>query len=104
MELRSIHPFLLHKIGMSEWGYTKREVKVCDNTLRLTVGATAVVSARVVNNTLQLQWENDFGTWDPLQKSAELQTLVDTANDRLRRSAIPGATGKGSGKGGSTTH
>ena len=88
---------------MSEWGYTKKEVKVCDNTLRLTVGAATVVSARVVNNTLQLDWDNDFGTWDALQKSTELQTLLNTANDRLRRSAFPGATGKGSGKGGRAT-
>lgn len=62
-----------------QWGYSKQEVKVSDENLLLTVNKVPMVKAGVLDDKLQLTWEEDFGKWDTLQNSDELISLIAAA-------------------------
>ena len=70
------------------------EVKVSEEQLALTIRKVQVVRATVESKTLKLQWKEDFRTWDELQISAELASLIDIAEKKLSTAHEPSGKGK----------
>ena len=87
------------QLTQQEWGFTKKEVKVQDETLILKVGNVPVVGASVREDKLHLQWMDPaWQSWKELHASSELAALIAVANKKLQASAEWRAKGKGEGK------
>eukprot|EP00973_Karenia_brevis_P019026 2609425-Karenia_brevis.AAC.1 len=50
-------------------------------------------AASIVDSEFSILWQNDFKSWDAVQKDAEVIKLIDAAKSKLKRSG-----GKGKGK------
>ena len=87
---------------LTEWGWSKKEVKVKDEEMLMKVGGVPVVQASVVDFKVVLIWFDDtWKQWRELQDSSELTQLIATANDKLAKSAASQTKGKGKGPQGS---
>ena len=64
----------------------------------LKVQGEEVVQVKVIRDELVITWmEEEWKTWDWLQKSRELELIVRTSKERLAKSRE--STSKGAGKG-----
>ena len=77
------------QLTQTGWGFTKQEVKVDDEEV-------PVLSATCVDDQMCLKWlDATWDKWEELQKSEELQSLIDAANAKLTRAADARGKGKG---------
>ena len=81
---------------LNQWGFSKREVKVIDTDLVLSVCKVPVLKATVVDNKITLEWlEETWRLWQELQTSSELRSLIDVADKKLSKTFEGQAKGKG---------
>ena len=82
---------------MIEWGFAKQSVRVKDDDT-LEVGGLRVLKGFVNDGVLVLDWLDGWKQWAELKASSEFKTLVEKAEENLRKA--PPAKGKGKdGKG-----
>ena len=84
---------------MVEWGYTKQEVRVDTNVLK--VAGKEILKAEVKDFALQLLWsDGEWEKWEELQGAREFADLKKTTREKLDRAkaASAGENGKGKGK------
>jgi len=95
IEVRSCMGLLLGlRRQLLEWGFEKNAVRVDEDTMVMKIGGVPVLSASVLESKLVLKWlDESWKHWDELQKSLELQDLIQKANTKLE------SKGKGEGKG-----
>ena len=101
LEPRTCRSFLLGlRRQLILWGSTtKKSLKVPGDSSVLEWDDTPVVSASVHENKLQLTWLGQaWKEWQEFQSSPELQTLVETANQKLSQAAEKKSKGTGKGK------
>ena len=78
--------------------YTKREVRVNEEELTMTVGRVLVLSTSIMDGTLKLHWLDDaWNAWTELQESQEVQQLIETANEKFSKAGAMNSKGKGKG-------
>ena len=81
-----------------EWRFSKSDIRVKEESLTMTVGGAPVLSARVVQKQLELKWcDPTWKHWGDLQKSPELQKMVDDAEKKLKNAFELRGKGKGAG-------
>ena len=80
------------------WGFERRNLKVDDYIPLLSVGGSPVVSAKIVEHRLKIDWlDPTWESWEELQKADMFLELVSTANKRLEDSARHSQKGGGKG-------
>jgi len=86
---------------LTQWGFTKKELKVNDEEFIMKVGGVPVVQASVRENKLCLLWKDPaWEEWQQLQKSEELRSLIAIANNKLSKSEEGKTEGKCKGPAG----
>ena len=81
-----------------DWGFSKADVRVKDETLTMTVGGKPVLHACVEEKELTLKWlDSSWEQWEELHKSPELQKIIDEAKAKLKNVFEKGGKGKGAG-------
>ena len=79
------------------WGFTKSNVRVQEETNTLTVAGQPIVKAVVSGSILKLEWINqEWKNWSELVESTEFNELTKKANGSLQKAQD--AKGKGKGK------
>jgi len=100
LEPRVCRSFLLGlRYNLIQWGtFDKKAVKVDDENFSMTVFGAPVVSVKVHEDSLKLEWlDSSWATWNELMESAELAALTKTGNEKLQRAAERRMS-KGAGK------
>ena len=98
MEERAPVSFLLGvRWQLGEWGFNKSAIKVNEKLLSMTHSGKCIATVRVDNGALIVDWEDlEWKEWTELHNSAEMQALIETANNKLKNSS---EAKKGFGKG-----
>ena len=101
IEIRTPISFLLGlRWHLVQWGFNKKEVKVKDSEMMMTVGKVPVLQVSVTGTSLTLNWlDQTWQQWEDLQKSEEFSKLITNANERLAKSMASNTKGKGKGPG-----
>ena len=98
--------FLLgFKRQLVDWGFNKRDIQVDleNHPGTVQVGGPTVMSACIRAGSLVVSWSHPtWGAWSDLVSSLEYKTLVNKAEEKLRkggnRGKGKGTKGKGNGK------
>jgi hypothetical protein len=77
---------------LGEWGFVKREVEIDDHYTKMAIAGKTVVQISSVQGDLKVEWAHGWAAWDEFQSSAQLQQIMDRANQVLKKQ------GKGTGK------
>ena len=80
------------------WDYTKRAVRVDEDTATLKVGGVPILQASSADGVLKMNWvDKEWEQWSDLQQDKEFLALVTTCNEALAKAKQ--GQGKGEGKG-----
>ena len=77
---------------LGEWCFVKREVEIDDHYTKMAIAGKTVVQVSSVPGDLKVEWAHGWAAWDEFQSSAQLQQIMDRANQVLKKQ------GKGTGK------
>ena len=77
---------------LGEWGFVKREDEIDDHYTKMAIAGKTVVQISSVQGDLKVEWAHGWAAWDEFQPSAQLQQIMDRANQVLKKQ------GKGTGK------
>ena len=102
IEARVPKSFLLGlRWQLVQWGFEKQDVRVDDEHMIMKVGGVPVLQVVIDGQKLNTNWlDSSWALWPDLQQSKELQTLVQSASDKLKASFDNRAKGNGKGTAG----
>ena len=97
IQVRAPQRFLFDfKKPLVEWDFTKASIRIEEDSLTMKVGGESVLEVSLLDNKLSLNWVADeWKSWNELQESPELASLISKANSTLEQAR----SGKGKGKG-----
>ena len=85
------------KKQLSEWGFSKKDVRIIEDENIMKVAGEVVLKTTVVNNELILQWFGTWMEWAELHDSAELKALKEKYESGMKGIGGKGSAGKGKG-------
>ena len=74
-------------------------MRINETDFHMTVNRRRVISTTIEHGRIKLNWHcEEWANWAELMESAELRTLIETANSKISQAKTT-TKGKGDGKG-----